>query len=146
MYLNCPRDFSSLQHCDYMFSHNKRLTNLKFDVSNISKSTGMFKGCTSLSRCSSAEFAEGGQYEYMFYDSIFDEESTRRILSVGHNKVASLHIGMNGQPSQKFKEEESLTQLYDGDDKFWVKSYEYCHCHYSDDPEWTPWHCGAWNA
>ena len=103
----------------------------------------MFKGCTSLSRCSSADFAVEGQYEYMFYDSIFDEESTRLILSSGYNKVASLHIGMNGQPSQKFKEEESLTQLNDGDDKFWVKGYEYCHCHYSDDPGWTPWHCGA---
>lgn len=111
--VNCPNLFENLtENVVYMFGYLPNLTSINFDVSSLSNGVQMFGHCPNLITCTGAKFKEGGSYQSMFTESNFTEESVITIFEEAiAASVQSLHIGMNGLPSDSLKNRYGLVQL-----------------------------------
>lgn len=133
--VNCPIQFEKLtSNVTFMFGYLPNLTSVDFDVSSISNGSQMFGNCPNLTTCTGAEFQEGGNYQSMFTESKFDQESAQLIDYYAKSaNVAKLHIGIGFQLSEdhNFVKENSLIK-YNNSERQWCRGeLPYCVCHHT---------------
>lgn len=113
------------------------ITSIWFDVSTLDNGVSMFSNCTSLISCIGAKFQNGGNYQSMFTESKFDQESAQLIFNYAKMaNVAYLHIGIGFQLTEdhNFVKKNSLIKYsQDNSGKQWCEGYAYCHCHNVDE-------------
>jgi hypothetical protein len=80
-----------------MFSYCP-ITSLDFDVSSLDEGISMFAYCEQLTTCTGAIFQQEGNYQSMFTESKFNEQSALLIFKAAKAaNVFALHIGIDFQ-------------------------------------------------
>ena len=80
-----------------MFYHCA-IASIDFDVSSLDDGISMFAFCDQLTTCTNAVFQQGGNYQNMFSESKFNEESALLIFNAAKAaNVTALHIGIGFQ-------------------------------------------------
>lgn len=128
--LDMPRDFPNVKTNSftggnyptaYMFGKCP-ITSISFDVSTCDHCISMFNNCTQLTSCTKAVFMNGGNYQSMFSESMFDETSADIIIAAARAaNVSMLHIGMNSAyRNDNFKSKHGCQQKDEGYDDQWI--------------------------
>jgi hypothetical protein len=74
------------------------ISSIDFDVSSLDDGISMFAFCDQLTTCTNAVFQQGGNYQSMFTESKFTEESALLIFKAAKAaNVSALHIGIDFQ-------------------------------------------------